>query len=233
MNRSLVYDWPTRIFHWLFVLFFVTAFLIAKLNDDDSPTFIFHMLAGMSIGFLVILRLVWGFIGSKHAQFMNWPLKIAQLKDYFVKMKSGEGEFFAGHNPASSWAGLGMMAAAIGCVVTGLLMAFKIKKHLWEEVHEVAVYSLLALAGAHILGVIMHTVRKKDLIGLSMLDGRKNHVQESEVIDSAKPLAGVVFLVLMIGWVAYLRSNLDGGTIKLFGQTIQLSKESDSESKDD
>lgn len=38
MRPLLVYDWPTRIFHWLFAALFVTAFAISNLLDDDSAS---------------------------------------------------------------------------------------------------------------------------------------------------------------------------------------------------
>jgi len=46
MRQLLVYDFPTRVFHWLFAGFFVTAFAISNLVDDESARFSLHMLAG-------------------------------------------------------------------------------------------------------------------------------------------------------------------------------------------
>jgi cytochrome b len=49
MQRILVYDLPTRLFHWLFAGSFVAAFSIAELIDDDSIWFSLHMLAGLCL----------------------------------------------------------------------------------------------------------------------------------------------------------------------------------------
>ena len=35
MSTTVVYDWPTRLFHWMFAGLFVIAFAIANLLDDD------------------------------------------------------------------------------------------------------------------------------------------------------------------------------------------------------
>lgn len=57
MRNQLVYDLPLRLFHWTFSGLFITAFLIAKTIDDDSVVFSCHMLAGLLLGFAVILRI--------------------------------------------------------------------------------------------------------------------------------------------------------------------------------
>ena len=69
MKKSLAYDLPLRIFHWLFALLFVTAFVMGKTVDDDSSLFSYHMMAGLSTGFILTLRIVWGFIGTVYSRF--------------------------------------------------------------------------------------------------------------------------------------------------------------------
>lgn len=39
MKKKAVYDLPTRLFHWLFALLFLIAFIIAKTIDDESSLF--------------------------------------------------------------------------------------------------------------------------------------------------------------------------------------------------
>ena len=65
MKKTKVYDLPTRLFHWLFAGLFLSAFLIAKVIDDDSPSYSYHMLLGVILGMIVFLRIIWGFVGSK------------------------------------------------------------------------------------------------------------------------------------------------------------------------
>ena len=36
MNKRLVYDLPMRVFHGIFAVLFIVAFLIAKAVDDES-----------------------------------------------------------------------------------------------------------------------------------------------------------------------------------------------------
>ena len=58
MPKKLIYDLPTRLFHWVFAILFVGAFLIAKNADDENSLFFYHMLAGIMLGGLVVLRLL-------------------------------------------------------------------------------------------------------------------------------------------------------------------------------
>jgi cytochrome b561 len=37
-SKVTVYDWPTRIFHWLFAILFLGAYLIVHTVDDENPT---------------------------------------------------------------------------------------------------------------------------------------------------------------------------------------------------
>ena len=67
MKAKRVYDLPTRVFHWLFATLFVVAFTISNTVDDESLVFSYHMIAGLTLCFLVAWRLVWGVIGTTHA----------------------------------------------------------------------------------------------------------------------------------------------------------------------
>jgi cytochrome b len=60
VRQHLVYDLPLRFFHWLFAGLFLIGFTIAKTVDDESVLFNYHSLAGLTLGFLVLLRVVWG-----------------------------------------------------------------------------------------------------------------------------------------------------------------------------
>ena len=74
MRNRMIYDLPTRIFHWLFAGLFIAAFLIAKTVDDESPAFSYHMLAGLLLTLIVLLRILWGFVGTKHSRFASFAL---------------------------------------------------------------------------------------------------------------------------------------------------------------
>ena len=69
MSKILVFDLPVRVFHWLLAALFLGAFVIGTTVDDESSVFAVHALLGAGAGFLVLLRLVWGLVGTRHARF--------------------------------------------------------------------------------------------------------------------------------------------------------------------
>ena len=226
MRRNLVYDLPTRIFHWLFAGLFLTGFVIAKTMDDDSPWFNYHSLAGLTLGFVVLLRLIWGIFGSKHARFSGFALKPTDLVSYFKGILTGEKKRWAGHNPASSWAGIVMMLMALGLAVTGYLMTSGPNKETYEDVHELLANGFIIVVVLHIAGIVLHTIRHKEMIGLSMIDGKKADVTSDQTIPSAQSGFGILLIGLVVVFGLNLYKNYDSSTksLKFFGTTLQLSE---------
>lgn len=224
MSRRLVYDLPTRVFHWFFATLFLTAFFIAKTVDDESATFSYHMLAGMTLSFLVILRIVWGFLGTKHAKFSSFALKPADLFGYFTGILAGSKRRWAGHNPASSWAALVMMGLTLALGTTGYLMATGPENHDIKEIHEIFATLFIIVAVTHVLGIILHTIRHKELIGLSMLDGKKDDASPGDTIDQARPFVAAIAALLVLGFGFNLLRKFDPSTrsLNLFGIHLQL-----------
>ena len=230
MEKKLVYDLPTRLFHWLFAGLFVTAFAIAKTIDDDSPTFQWHMLAGLTLSFLVCLRILWGFLGTAHAKFSGFDLKPQNLFTYLKGTLTGDKKRWAGHNPASSWAALVMMACALGLGTTGYLMASG-QKESFEDLHELFANTFLVTAILHVIGIIFHTIRHKDLIGLSMINGKKNGISTQHAISKAHHAMGFLLLLLVASFAYYLKSHYtpETGKLNFFGTTLSLGEDSEKE----
>lgn len=224
MERKLIYDLPTRVFHWTFAGLFVAAFTIAKTIDDEAASFSWHMLVGLTIGLVVLLRILWGFAGTKHARFTDFVLSPGAAVRYFGGILTGHKRRWAGHNPASSWAALIMMGLALGLGLTGWLMASGGNPEAIEDVHELLANSFLILVVLHIAGVALHTLRHNEMIGLSMIDGRKAQVPDSEAISSPRSVFALLFIALAAAFALQLWNNFDPGarTLQLFGTTLQL-----------
>ena len=231
-RSTLIYDLPTRIFHALFGGLFVTAFVIAN-GSDDSPSFPYHMLAGALLAGLVLFRVVWGFIGTRHARFSSLVLSPRRLSEYFASMFTGGGRKWAGHNPASSWAALIMLGLAAGLAVTGVLMVTGGDRERFEEVHEVLANAFLATALLHVAGVLIHVLRHRDGFAKSMVDGRKG-VAGDAAISQARPLVAVALLTAILGMGIYLVRGFDPGSGRLeaFGFALPLGEsENENESQ--
>lgn len=223
MRNQLVYDLPMRIFHWLFAGLFIFAFMIAKTIDDDSLVFSYHMLAGLLLGFTVLLRLVWGLVGTKYSRFSSFALHPKDLVAYFHGILSGDKRKWGGHNPASSWASIVMFGLALGLGVTGYLMAAGDTEN-YEDIHELMANGFLVVVLMHVAGIVLHAFRHQDGIAMSMVDGAKKDIPATDVIVSSRPGIALFFIALVLTFAAYLASNFDTQTqsLNVFGSTLQL-----------
>ncbi|MHB8913284.1 MAG: cytochrome b/b6 domain-containing protein, partial [Lysobacter sp.] len=60
-----VWDPLVRVLHWLLAGCFLAAFLV---EEGDTA----HEWLGYATLGLVAIRMVWGFVGSRHARFVDW-----------------------------------------------------------------------------------------------------------------------------------------------------------------
>jgi cytochrome b len=224
MRQVLVYDSPTRVFHWLFAGFFIAAFAISNLVDDESARFSLHMLAGMGMVFVVLLRLAWSLFGTRHARLTDLCLNPAALLGYFKGMFSEGGRRWLGHNPASSWAAVLMVGLALGLGITGFLMATGPENHALKEVHELLANTFLAVVLLHLAGIAMHVLKHRDRLPAAMVTGRKQSSDPARESVRSLPSAGLAFLACTALFVAYLLQQYDAQarTLNLFGTTLQL-----------
>ncbi|MEX2584848.1 MAG: cytochrome b/b6 domain-containing protein [Balneolaceae bacterium] len=227
MKKITVYDWPTRIFHWLFSFLFLAAFVIAKTIDDDSSVFSYHMLAGLTILFLLIFRLIWGFWGTTYARFSSFKLKPAELFEYFRDSVRTKTKRYTGHNPASSYITVIMFVSVIGLAVTGLQMTNGADADIYEDVHELLANLFMAAVIVHVTGILLHQFRHKDALWSSMINGKKGSIPGEDGIAGAKPFVGVLLIMITFIWVIYIGSQYDSNTqtLDLFGAELSFGEE--------
>ena len=225
MLKTTVYDLPTRMFHWLFSSLFISAILIAKYVDDESPLYFYHMLAGILLGCLVILRIFWGLVGTRYARFSSFALHPKELLRYAKEFLGKSASLHPGHNPASSWASLIMLTAGLFLALSGVLMTSGFKEEL-EDIHEILSDVFLVTAVAHVLGVLLHTLRHKDAIALSMVHGKKAQLDPRFSIPSTAPKAALALGLLVCLLTATILFHYDSSTrqLTLLGQTLELAE---------
>lgn len=229
MRRILVWDIPVRLFHWILAGSFLAAFAISNLSDDESPIFAVHMLLGAIAAFMVILRFIWGFVGTRWARFSSFKAGPKELFAYLRGAFTGNERRYTGHNPGSSIAAILMFVFILGLAVTGIMMGRGADV---KEVHELFAWGMIATVAAHLAGIAFYTLRNRENIALSMVDGRKV-AEPSGAIATARPMVGLTFLVLTALWTMGLVNGYDSttgqATIPLTGQTLQLGEEGEHE----
>jgi cytochrome b len=224
LKRILVWDVPVRLFHALIAGGFLAAFVIAK-AAEHSPLFVVHMLLGLVLVVATLLRILWGVLGSPYARFSNFKFSPGALVGYFKDLVGARGASSVGHNPATSYAALAIFAGVLGLGVTGVLLA-RGGGDAFEELHEVFAVGTLTVAVLHVAGVILHAVRHRDGIALSIVNGTKPGPTEAG-IASPHWGAGIGGLVVTAATAAWLFAgyNASTGTAELLGTTYRLGVE--------
>ena len=164
-----VWDPFVMIFHWSLVVLFAVAFL----TGDEIEWL--HLWAGYAIAALVAMRIVWGFMGPRHARFSDFVKGPRAVLTFLKQSMRLEAPRHLGHNPAGGAMVLLLLAMLIGLSITGYLMttdAFWGSK-LMEEIHEVLANMTLGLVGLHVLGVVVASLEHGENLVKAMITGRK------------------------------------------------------------
>ena len=168
-DRTLVWDLPTRVFHWLLAATFAGAYL----TSDGERLRDVHMLLGYSAAGLVAFRVLWGLVGTRYARFTSFPLSPRAVIDYLRSLLALSPRHYFGHNPAGSWAILGMLALIAGTALTGWANAIEIGPEWLEDVHEAFANATLALIVVHVGAVIVSSLLHRENLPRAMVTGYK------------------------------------------------------------
>jgi len=223
MNRVLIWDLPTRLFHWLLSGGFIAAAIISLALGEHSPLFPYHAMIGLTIALMVCLRVIWGIAGTRYAKFGSFIFGPAAVIEYMKGTLVGGGKRYVGHNPGSALAIFALLALVLAMAVTGIMMGQGNEGV--KEIHEILAWVTVGFVVAHVLGVALHTIRHRENITLSMIHGKK-HAEPSDAIASPKPIIAAIFLVIAGAWAMGLVRNYNPATqtttLPLIGTVLQL-----------
>lgn len=200
MEKVLVWDLPTRVGHWLLV----SAFVVAWLSGDSEEWRLYHVAAGYVMVAVMLFRLFWGVAGTRYARFSSFLFSPRQVVAYLAGLVQGKPARWVGHNPAGSYAIYLLLLLGLAVVATGWADYNDIGGDWTEEAHEILSYTMLAVVGLHIAGVVLSSLLHRENLVRSMLGGCK-HGWPDEAIPSAKSLWAVLLagLAVAAGWIAF------------------------------
>jgi cytochrome b len=183
-NTVKVWDPLVRIGHWTLVICFFTAYF----TEDDLLTA--HVWAGYVIAAVVCFRLIWGFVGTRHARFVDFVRTPPVTFRYLADLARKRSQRYLGHNPAGGAMILALLIALAGTVFSGVmvygledgagplagwLVENSAREELWEEIHEVLANLTLLLVGVHVAGVLYSTYVHRENLVKAMITGRKRN----------------------------------------------------------
>jgi len=164
-----VWDPLVRIAHWTLV----AGVAVAWATGDALQTP--HEIAGYLATGVVGTRILWGFIGPRHARFADFVRGPATVLAYLADMLAGRERRHRGHNPAGAVMIIALMATVLGLGLTGWLGT---TDRFWgagwlEATHEILANGLLLLIALHVGGVLLASLREGDNLVRAMVTGRK------------------------------------------------------------
>jgi cytochrome b len=180
-----VWDWPTRLFHWVLVLCVTGAVVSAKIGGNAM---VWHFRLGLAVLALLVFRLVWGVIGGHWSRFTSFFYAPTTLLRYVRGLAHPQERLDVGHSPTgalSVFALLGLLAVqvATGLVAddeiasTGPLIRFvesatSLAATSWHK--SWGQWLLLGLVALHLGAITMYRVVHRHDLVTPMLVGDKH-----------------------------------------------------------
>jgi len=190
IQQTKIWDIFIRIFHWSLL----ATFAITYLTEDDFP--VLHTYAGYTMMALIALRLIWGFIGSRHARFSSFIVKPSAVIEYMKEVVQFRAKRYLGHNPAGGVMVVALLISLSMTLLFGLLtygaaefsgplasLAGGVNDtvaNIFKELHEFFANFTVLLVALHVFGVAIASFQHGENLVRSMLTGYKRINQDDK-----------------------------------------------------
>lgn len=181
MQKIVVWDVPTRLFHWLTVILVAAAYATWRVNWMD-----WHAYAGYALLALVVFRLLWGFFGSETARFARFLAAPRRAAGHLAQLLRREPDRQVGHNAAGGWMVLLLLALLLAETLTGIYINNDIADvgpftelapapvaNFISALHDAFWQALLVAVTLHVLAVVLYWAAKRQNLLLPMITGCK------------------------------------------------------------
>ncbi len=173
-QRILVWDIPTRVFHWTLALSFVGAYLTSESEYFRD----IHQALGFVMLGLIGFRVIWGIVGTGYARFSSFTYSGRAVVEYVRSLSKRHADHYVGHNPAGAVAIFALLTFGVLTTISGV--------GLWwdfgggetlieaiEEGHELLSNLMLLIVLIHIAGVLVSSWLHKENLARAMFNGYK------------------------------------------------------------
>jgi len=215
-QQYLIWDFPLRIFHWGLVVVISGLWYTSEQEGEMTEL---HMQFGYCAIGLICFRILWGFIGTKHALFSQFLPKPAQIKNYLTPAEQINKTRYPGHNPLGSLMVLLMLFLVLVQAITGLFITDDIfssgpyngvlpksLEDIMATIHHYG-FDIIAIAIAlHVGAIIYYRIKKGQHLVKAMITGKKSaqEVDETDSIRHSKLFVALLAAAVVVCFVYWL-----------------------------
>ncbi len=180
----LVWDLPTRLFHWLLAAAVAVGLATGFLAPEAWLGV--HMTAGYVVVGLLSFRVIWGFFGSEYSRLASFAYPVRRVIEHLRGLMLLRPPHYLGHNPSGAVMIFALFAVLAALVVTGLIEVAGEEKqgplagvvgyalgNGAKPLHQVLAALLLAMIALHLAGVLVGTWLLKEPLIRAMITGSK------------------------------------------------------------
>ena len=190
-----VIDAPTRVFHWLFALSFLGAYLTA----EDESWRMLHVTLGYTLAGLLVFRAVYGLVGPRQARLSLLWRKLSGLPRWLASATSLQAvDGRQTQNLAMALAVAGLLVLALPLTLSGYATYSDWGDWL-GEVHELLGNAFLALVLGHLAVMVALSLLRRKNVARNMLTGRV----EGPGPDLAQRNHGLLAALLLVAVLAF------------------------------
>jgi len=215
-EKLLVWDLPLRLFHWLFAL---TIFAAWYTSEQEGELIDLHMQLGYFAIGLIVFRLIWGLVGTRHSRFSQFLPTPARLTAYLKGRDRQADVSYAGHNPLGSLMVILMIVLVSLQAISGLFINDDVFSSgpyygsvgseieaIMEFLHHNTFDLMLISIALHISAIGYYWWVKKHNLVKPMITGRKpaDLVAEQDSIPHSRLLLALLVAALVAGFVYWL-----------------------------
>jgi cytochrome b len=164
-----VWDPLVRIIHWSLVVGFVVAYF------SHGGYLAVHRIAGYVLTALVLVRVVWGFVGPPRARFADFVTGPRKLAAYLGLLMRGREPRHLGHNPAGGAMTVLLLTLLAALCATGFVLdtpRFRDDRD-FKQVHDLLTDAAVVCIALHLAGVAYTSWRHRENLLAAMITGRK------------------------------------------------------------
>lgn len=216
----LVWDLPTRAFHWLLAAAVIGLVVTGKVGGNAIP---WHFRCGYLVMGLLAFRLVWGFVGGRWSRFASFIYAPGTVLRYLRGQSRADEHLDVGHNPLGAGSVFALLAFLAVQVGTGLVADDEIANQgplnkfvssatatlatNWHKEYGQAI--LITLVLLHVAAIAYYRVKKGKNLVRPMLTGDKMLPPGTPAArDTTAVRLGAVALALgcatLVAWIVKL-----------------------------